>query len=59
MCSKRNFKGIDYVCYCFQFTREDIERDISMNGRSTIMERIMSEKKAGGCDCATQNPTGR
>ena len=59
MGSKKIFKRIDYVCYCFQYTREDIERDISINGRSTIMERIMSEKKVGGCDCATQNPIGR
>ena len=59
MCSKENFERKGFVCYCFKFTREDIKRDISINGRSTIMERIMSEKKAGGCDCATQSPKGR
>jgi hypothetical protein len=49
----------DFVCYCFKFTHEDIERDIGLNGRSTIMEKIISEKKAGGCDCASQNPKGQ
>ena len=47
------------ICYCFGYTAADIERDIAMNGKSTIMERILSEKKAGGCQCATKNPTGR
>ena len=29
------------------------------NGISTIMEKILSEKKAGGCRCAEKNPKGR
>ena len=59
MCPIGNFERKDFVCYCFKFTREDIERDISVNGRSTIMQRIMSEKKMGTCDCAKQSPKGR
>jgi hypothetical protein len=47
------------ICYCFSYTASDIERDVLANGKSTIMERIMSEKKAGGCQCATKNPKGR
>jgi hypothetical protein len=47
------------VCYCFEHNREDIERDIIINGRSTIMEKIIAEKKGGRCDCATRNPKGR
>ena len=49
----------NFVCFCFEYTRDDIENDINNNGRSTIMERIMSEKKMGGCDCASRNPKGR
>lgn len=29
------------------------------NGNSTIRDRILSEKKAGGCQCAVKNPKGR
>jgi cation transport ATPase len=49
----------DLVCYCFTHTRKDIEQDYQKNGRSTIMAKIASEKKAGGCDCANTNPNGR
>jgi hypothetical protein len=47
------------ICYCFGYTAQDILRDIEKNGRSLIMERIMEEKRLGGCDCATKNPKGR
>jgi hypothetical protein len=52
------FKDSDLVCYCFEYTRKDIEKDYLKNGRSTILEKIISEKKAGGCDCAKINPKG-
>lgn len=47
------------ICYCFGYTVSDIERDVLANGKSTIIDRIMSEKKADGCQCATKNPKGR
>jgi hypothetical protein len=47
------------ICYCFEYTASDINQDIVTNGRSTIMEKILSEKKAGGCQYATKNPKGR
>jgi hypothetical protein len=47
------------ICYCFGYTTFDIERDVLANGKSTIMDRIISEKQAGGCRCATSNPKGR
>jgi len=49
----------DLICYCFQYTRHDIKQDLMKNGRSLIMERIMKEKKTGGCDCKNLNPKGR
>jgi hypothetical protein len=49
----------EMVCYCFNFTAEDIEQDYLKNGRSTIMEKIRAEKKTGQCDCAIKNPKGR
>ena len=47
------------ICYCFAYTKDDIEQDFTINGRYLIMEKIAAEKKAGGCDCATKNPKGR
>jgi hypothetical protein len=51
-------KDDDLVCYYFEYTRKDIEKDYLKNGRSKILEKIISEKKAGGCDCAKKNPKG-
>ncbi len=56
---KKEFQSNDLVCFCFEFTRNDIEQDYIKNGQSTIMAKIASEKKSGGCDCANRNPKGR
>ncbi len=48
-----------FVCYCFEYTAADIEKDVLENrGRSTIIERIMAETKAGNCQCQIKNPKG-
>lgn len=47
------------ICYCFNYTADDLEKDVRENGRSTIMERIMAESKQGNCDCENNNPKGR
>ena len=57
--SSNEFQYDDLVCYCFEYTRSDIEKDYLQNGRSTIMERISAEKKAGRCHCAEKHPKGR
>jgi hypothetical protein len=49
----------DLICYCFEYTNEDIKQDFSVNGRSLIMEKIMAEKKMGACQCTTKNPKGK
>ena len=46
------------VCYCFGYSVADIEHDLAANGRSIFLERIVAEKKAGGCDCAARHPRG-
>ena len=53
------FKGEDLICYCFKYTKKDIENDYYENGRSIIYEKIVLEKKAGGCSCSTKNPKGK
>jgi hypothetical protein len=47
------------ICFCFNYTADDILKDLEKNGRSTIMERIRAEKKKGGCQCAVFNPKGQ
>ena len=47
------------VCYCFEYTAEDIKQDYINNGRSLIMEKILAEKKLDSCRCATINPKGK
>ena len=55
---KEEFRDDDLVCYCFGYTKKDIEQDYRKNRRSTILEKIAVEKKAGLCDCAQKNPKG-
>ncbi|OQX16118.1 MAG: BFD-like (2Fe-2S) protein [Desulfobulbaceae bacterium A2] len=47
------------ICYCFGFSEADIVRDLAVNGRSTILDKILHEKKAGACRCLEKNPQGR
>jgi Zinc binding domain/BFD-like [2Fe-2S] binding domain len=47
------------VCYCFGFTRKDIENEIAATGRSTMADRITAEVKAGNCACEVKNPSGK
>ena len=55
---QNHFKDDDTVCYCFHYTKKQIEDDYRENGRSTILEKIRQEKQYGGCDCALKNPKG-
>lgn len=57
--NKENPSMEELVCYCFGYSAADIEEDVRLNGRSTILEKILSEKKAGACQCAVKNPKGR
>jgi hypothetical protein len=47
------------LCYCFGFTRAQMERDVAERGESTIPDRIAAEIRAGTCDCKRKNPSGR
>jgi hypothetical protein len=52
-------KKNEQICYCFGYTVADIESDALGNSRSLILEKIVAEKKAGGCNCSEKNPKGR
>jgi len=47
------------VCYCFGFTRKDIQDEIVETGHSTVAERITAEVKAGTCACEVKSPSGK
>jgi hypothetical protein len=47
------------VCYCFGFTRKDIQKEITETGDSTVASRISAEVKAGSCACEVKNPSGK
>jgi len=49
----------DLICYCFNYSADDIKQDYLFNCRSTIMEKIKMEKKFGNCQCTVKNPKGR
>jgi hypothetical protein len=49
----------DLVCFCFEYTKKEIENDFDKNGKSLIYEKIVLEKKGGGCNCALKNPSGK
>ncbi len=46
------------LCYCFDYTREDVRRDIQAVGDTKILERIKSEVQSGFCGCEVKNPSG-
>lgn len=48
----------DLICLGFGYTVFDIEHDVKEHGYSTILEKILSAKKQGGCRCAEKNPKG-
>jgi len=48
------------ICYCFGYSEEDIISDVLENsGISSILERILNEKKKGACRCSISHPLGR
>ncbi len=49
----------ELICYCFNYTIDDIKADFKQHGKSLILEKITKEKKLNGCDCANKNPKGR
>lgn len=53
-----NAGSSELICYCFNHTRGDIERDFAQNARSLILEAIMAAKRMEACRCTENNPKG-
>ena len=47
------------ICYCFGFSKKDIEEEIRSTGKSTVAERITEEVEADRCACEVKNPSGK
>lgn len=45
-------------CYCFGWTPEKIRTELEETGRSTAIDQITAQVKAGNCYCEVTNPQG-
>jgi NAD(P)H-nitrite reductase large subunit len=46
------------LCYCFDYSRQDVRRDIETAGKTTILEEIKVEVQGGFCTCEVKKPSG-
>lgn len=46
------------LCYCFNFNRADVRREVDQTGECTISARIAAAVRAGRCTCEVKNPSG-
>ncbi len=46
------------LCYCFGFSEENARQELTVKGRTTILDRIKSLIKKGLCACEERNPSG-
>jgi hypothetical protein len=46
------------LCYCFDYSRDDIRRDVEAPGKTSVLEEIKAEVQGGFCACEVKNPSG-
>src|SRR5713101_5397460 len=46
------------LCYCFDYSREDICQDIEAAGKTSVLDEIKAEVQGGFCACEVKNPSG-
>ena len=46
------------LCYCFDYSREDIRQDIEAAGKTSVLEEIKAEVQGRFCACEVKNPSG-
>ncbi len=46
------------LCYCFDYNREDIRRELEATGRTSVPDKIKAEVERGFCSCEVKNPRG-
>ncbi len=48
------------ICFCFSYSEEDIRQDLLVHqGKSSILARIIDEKREGNCRCHDFHPQRR
>ncbi|MBI5246249.1 MAG: (2Fe-2S)-binding protein [Elusimicrobia bacterium] len=56
--TQKDLRDEVFVCYCFEHTRGDLRRDLTLKGVTDIPDLIKQGIKEGRCDCARRNPQG-
>jgi len=46
------------VCYCFGWSPKKIRAEVQATGKSTVVDQIKAQVKAGNCYCEVTNPQG-
>ncbi|MBA1420631.1 MAG: copper chaperone Copz family protein [Epsilonproteobacteria bacterium] len=46
------------VCYCFDWTKENIAEELEATGKTTALEEIKAKMENPGCSCEILNPSG-
>jgi len=46
------------TCYCFGWTKEKIQAEISQSGETNALQDIKAKMKNPGCSCEILNPSG-
>jgi len=46
------------LCYCFDYSREDVRRGIESTGSTPILDAIKAEVQGNFCACEVKNPSG-
>ncbi len=46
------------VCYCFGWTPQRIQAEVTAIGHSTVIDQIKAQVKGGNCYCEVTNPQG-
>lgn len=46
------------ACYCFGWSLKKIRAEVQATGKSTVVDQIKAQVKAGNCYCEVTNPQG-
>ena len=55
---QKNVKEDTPICYCFNWTRERIRKEIKQTKESKVIQEISMHIKANRCGCEVNNPQG-
>jgi NAD(P)H-nitrite reductase large subunit len=56
--SNVEFNKEGLICYCFNYSKQELYNAIQQGRESEILDDIKSKMKDPGCFCETANPSG-